>query len=99
MSNVLIDFDGVIHDYKHPVEGKKMGKPIEGAGQALARFRDQRKKVIIFSSNNKQVIADWMDYYGLYYDEIVYKPHAEVYIDDHALKFTNWNEVWRMMNQ
>ena len=99
MSKLAIDFDGVIHDHKHPIEGRKMGGPIEGAPQALARFRDQGHEVIIHSVNNKDVIAKWMSFYGLHYDEITnIKPNADYYIDDKAIHFESWTKLLNFLN-
>lgn len=93
---IAIDFDGVIHDHKNPVEGRKMGKPIEGAKEALTSL-SKKYEIIIFSvwgDEKNNTIEDFMKFYELPYNSITnIKPRAEFYIDDKGIKFTNWQEV------
>ncbi len=50
MSKILaIDFDGVIHDFKNPIEGRRMGAPIEGTKEALDKFKSKGYKIIVFT--------------------------------------------------
>ena len=97
VSKVLaIDFDGVIHDYKHPIEGRRMGLPISGAKESLLQFKQKGYTIIIHSvrGGSSGHIADFMDYYGLTYDTITnIKPNADYYIDDKAVKFIDWDNV------
>ena len=92
---LAIDFDGVIHDHKHPVEGKKMGLPMDGAVQGLKKLKVFGHMVIIHSCKDKQTIEEWMKFYGIpYYDSITnIKPIADVYLDDKAIRFENWNDL------
>jgi predicted phosphatase len=94
---IAVDFDGVIHDFKNPVKGRRMGAPIEGTQDALKRLRGLGWKIIIFSvwGGEPKAIKDFMDYYKLPYDSITnIKPQADVYLDDKAVRFTNWKDVW-----
>ncbi len=95
---IAIDFDGVTHDYKNPIKGRRMGEPIKGTQQALTTLKERGYYIVIHSvwadTNGKKTIADFMHYYKLSYDEITnVKPHAQYYIDDRAIRFTNWKEV------
>jgi hypothetical protein len=93
---LAIDFDGVIHDYKNPVEGKRMGQPIEGTKNKLATFRMLGYTIIVHSlwGDKNGIIGEWMKYYGIPYDEITnIKPNADYYIDDRAIKFASWKEI------
>lgn len=91
---LAIDFDGVIHDYKNPVDGKKMGGPISGAKEALARYKLLGHKVIVFTVRGDQkYLHQWMKFYNIPYDEITnIKMNADVYIDDKAERFTGWGD-------
>lgn len=94
--NIAIDFDGVIHDYKHPVEGRRMGGPIEGTKDALKKLKRKGFKIIIHTvrGDEPQHISDWMQFYGIPFDEITnIKPKAEFYIDDHGIHFENWEQA------
>ena len=45
-----VDFDGVVHDYRHPLPGKKMGGPIEGSKESLLALMERGHTVIIFTA-------------------------------------------------
>lgn len=92
---IAIDFDGVLHDYLHPVEGRRMGNPIQGSLNALKALHDDEHTIIIFTCRGERPdhIADWLKYFGFakYYDAITdHKPEADIYLDDRAIRFTNW---------
>jgi hypothetical protein len=96
---LAIDFDNVIMDTKHPVEGKRMGLPIEGAQESIVKFARWGYTVIIFTlrgdEKGRGAVAEWMKFYGMpYYKEITnIKPQCDYYIDDKAIHFTTWDEV------
>lgn len=93
---LAIDFDGVIHDNKNPLPGRRMGLPIKGAKFTLEYFKDRGFKIIIHSvwGNKGSVIEAWMQYHGLPFDKITnIKPDADYYIDDKAVTFTTWDNV------
>lgn len=100
---LAIDFDGVIHDHKNPIEGKKMGLPIVGAKDALWGFQSRGDKIIIFcvwasSETTVSVIMDWCKFYDIPFEKITnVKPQCDVYIDDKAVRFTNWPEMERVV--
>lgn len=98
---LAIDFDHTIADTAHPIEGRKMGPPIEGAKEALSQIRAAGHKIIIHSCNNPKAIRDWMAYYEIPYHYIwdeKGKPICDYYIDDRAITFTTWQEVITKLN-
>lgn len=93
---LAIDFDGVVHDHTRPVPGRKMGPPMDGAKDALVRLKQNGHQIIIFSvwGDRPKVIADWMAYWEIPYDQITnVKPNADAYIDDKAIPFTSWVDL------
>src|ERR1035437_9284870 len=96
-----IDFDGVVHDYKNPVAGKRMGVPIEGTKSALNLLKARGDKVIIHTvkattEGGAKAVRDWMIYYEIPFDEITaIKPTADFYLDDRAIRFTKWKAYER----
>ena len=95
---VAVDFDGVIHDFKHPVEGRRMCPPIAVARQALEKLRELGFQIVVFTvwGNDKGIrtIEDYMIFYQLPFDEVTnVKPNADYYIDDKAIKFIDWNST------
>src|SRR5260221_3095949 len=102
MKVLAIDFEGVIHEYEHPIEGRRMGAIINGARQALEFLKKRGDRIIVFSvwghDKGRKTIADFMNYYYLPFDEITnIKPQADYYIDDRGIKFTNWEEVLKQL--
>ncbi len=97
---LAIDFDRVIHDVDHPIEGRRMGAPIEGTKEALKKLHHSYKLVIftIWKPESHQTIKDFMKYYELPYDDITnVKPNAVAYIDDKGITFTNWEHVTQQL--
>jgi capsule biosynthesis phosphatase len=40
------------------------------------------------------VTLEWLDRHGIQFDEIHFgKPHADIYIDDNALRFQSWESI------
>ena len=95
---LAIDFDGVLHDYKHPVDGRSMGEPMPNAVTMMQKFQRRGFKLVIYTLraaefSNQAHVADWLRYYEIPFDEITAtKPNAAVYIDDKAYRFTEWND-------
>lgn len=91
---LAIDFDGVIHDHKNPVDGKRMGKPMHGVD--LEELYENGYKIIIHTANNVRLVSDWLQYYEMPYHEVTnIKPIADIYIDDKAYLFTDWPTLYR----
>lgn len=97
---LAIDFDGVIHDKSTPVPGFKMGRPIEGSRIFLTQLKKDGHTLVIHTlwgsnPNSKKACEAWLEYYHIPFDRVTNnKPTADYYIDDKALKFTNWKETY-----
>lgn len=94
---IACDFDNVIHDQKNPIPVRRMGGVIEGTEDALRKLKRKGHTIIVHTvwgdEKGKQTIADFMKYYHLPYDSITNeKPRADCYLDDKAVRFTNWNQ-------
>jgi capsule biosynthesis phosphatase len=84
-------------------------EPVPGAVEKLRLLKAAGHYIIICTArhmktcqgNVGQVIArqgqvtlDWLARHGIEYDEIHFgKPHAQVYIDDNALRFSAWSQI------
>jgi hypothetical protein len=96
---IAIDFDGCIHDREHPIEGRRMGAPMHEAKESLFLLKLKGFKIVVFCvwadcPANIETIAKWMDFYDCQYSEITnIKPDAVAYIDNKAIKFTDWRQV------
>lgn len=98
MATFAIDWDGVIHDWDHPVAGRKLGPPMLHAKEVMQALFDAGHTIIIHSCNRPEVIAKWMAFYNIPYHLIwdqPGKPVADWYVDDNALRFESWQQVLR----
>lgn len=105
---LAIDFDGVIHkNSKGFHDGTIYDEPISGTKEAL-EFLSKKFTLIIYTCkansnrplvNGKtgtELIWEWLEKHDMskYISEITWeKPHALFYIDDRAIRFTNWEQT------
>ncbi len=106
---ICIDLDGVICSLRRPEQKYAELEPVPGAVEKLRALRAAGHFIIIFTArhmktcggNVGQVVArqgavtlEWLTRHGIEYDEFHFgKPHADVYIDDNALRFTGWEQI------
>ena len=110
---LAIDFDGVIHkSSKSFHDGTIYDDPVDGVGEALKQLSKDYTLIIYTCKANPdrplvngktgiELIWEWLDKYGFdeYIEDITYtKPNAKYYIDDKAVRFTNWNQVIGELN-
>lgn len=95
--NIAIDFDGVICKRRGipTIRGWDNDEPMEGALDAINLLIRQGKKVWIFTSNSEpEKIVEWLARNGFPKLEVTnIKKPAHVYIDDRAIRFTNWQDM------
>lgn len=95
---ICIDFDGVIAD-------KEMN-PIPGAFDTIARIRLRGYDTMILSARPAQQIKEWLLQHWPFqapYGEpplvTNVKPSAIAYIDDHAIRFHDWEDAWTQLRK
>ncbi len=104
---VCLDLDGTICYNKQINQKYEDVLPIEGAVEKIRQWKKDGHEIIIYTARNmatcnnslgkiiknqSSIITDWLNYYGIPFDELWFgKPLADIYIDDKALKFENWN--------
>ena len=100
---IVIDLDGTICPIKEAGESYENLKPLPQAAERIRELRDQGHYIIILTARNMKTCQsnlgkvmknvgrttlEWLDKYGIEYDEIYFgKPNAEIYIDDRAIRF------------
>lgn len=99
---ICIDFDGVIHDFKNPVEGRRMGAPIAGTLEALQELQAVGYQIIVWSVRGDlagiEYLTEWLNFYNIPFDEITNKkPNADYYVDDKGIRFTSWAETMTLI--
>lgn len=98
---IAVDFDGVIHAYsKGWHDGTIYDGPVEGARAAIRRLMNKGYRVVIFtardhSKEQHRAMVDWLAHYGFPpgLEITAVKPPAIAYIDDRAIRFTNWTDA------
>jgi capsule biosynthesis phosphatase len=106
---ICVDLDGVICKLKLPGQSYAELEPVDGAVEKLRALRAAGHTLIIFTARHMKTCSgnvalalarqgattfEWLARYEVPYDEIYFgKPHADVYIDDNAVRFASWNEV------
>tara|TARA_R110000824_G_scaffold363947_2_gene552299 strand:- start:5554 stop:6528 length:975 start_codon:yes stop_codon:yes gene_type:complete len=112
--NIGVDFDGVIHkNSKGYYDGTIYDDPIDGATEALERLSLQHT-VIIYSCKAKpdrglingktgtELIWQWLKKHDLakYVSKVTAeKPRARYYIDDKAIRFTDWETAFKQIEE
>jgi capsule biosynthesis phosphatase len=106
---LCIDLDGVICRLKKEGETYDNLLPVEGAPEKLRELKEAGHYIIINTARHMKtcqgnlgmvtarislVTLNWLEKYNVPYDEIYFgKPHADVYIDDNAYRFSSWDEI------
>jgi capsule biosynthesis phosphatase len=106
---ICIDLDGVICRLRRPGENYADLEPVPGAVEKLRALRAAGHYLIIATARHMKtcegnvgrvvarqgaVTLNWLERHGIEYDEIYFgKPHAQVYLDDNACRFTGWDQI------
>lgn len=95
---IAVDFDGTICSYDKWGDGTIRGEALPGAFDSLLGLMDRGYKVIILSARPADQIRVWLTAnwpFKMYPAPEVTntKPPAIAYIDDRAVRFTNWPEM------
>ena len=112
--NIGIDFDGVIHrNSKGYYDGTIYDDPVEGAHAALKKLSEQHT-VIIYSCKAKpdrglvngktgaELIWKWLKKHDMaqFVSKVTAeKPRARYYIDDKAIRFTDWESAFEQIGE
>lgn len=90
---LLIDFDGVLHDYKGWNGPEAVNGPINKARAAMHSLASTYN-LVCFSTRDKVVIERWLRHYGFPEMRVTnHKEPAFLIIDDRAITFTGeWND-------
>jgi len=106
---ICIDIDGVLCELRQAHQTYAEVQPLPGAVEKMKALKRAGHYLILCTarhmatcnSNTGLVVArqgktllDWLASQEIPYDEIWFgKPHADVYLDDNAHRFTSWDEI------
>ena len=93
---IIIDLDGTICT-EEKTFSRSLAKPINGAIESINKLYDQGHIIIIYSARSWQeyeMTEHWLKLNNIRYHQLVMgKPMGDVWIDDRAVKFSNWNDT------
>ena len=76
-----------------------MGEPIADAVRSIEQLFHDGNDIIIYTAratNPKSIdiVEEWLRFHKIPFDEVTaIKPKADIYLDDKAIRFTNWAEA------
>lgn len=97
---VAIDFDGTLMvPTGRRFSNTDLGIPEKGAQAFVGRLVQSGVTCFVHSVRanddaGKLAISRWLERYGFPRLAVVGKPHAEVYLDDRGMTFTNWSKAY-----
>ncbi|MDE5421908.1 HAD family hydrolase [Ancylomarina sp. DW003] len=93
---IIIDIDGTICTEERTYS-RSLAKPLENAQKSVNSLYDEGHTIIFYTARTWmefEMTTDWLKRNGFKYHQLMMgKPIGDVWIDDRALQFTNWNEV------
>lgn len=106
---IVVDLDGTICEIRQPNQSYADVAVLPGAVERLKALRAAGHYIIIQTARNMKtcesnvgkvmknvglITLDWLERHDIEYDEIYFgKPNAELYIDDRALRFSDWDNL------
>jgi len=106
---IVIDLDGTICPIKEKNGNYEELIPLTGAVDKIKELKLAGHYIIISTARNMatqesnmgkvlknigKITLDWLERHEIQYDEIYFgKPNAQIYIDDRALRFSDWDNI------
>jgi len=80
-----------------------MAKPKEDAIQVINKLYSDGNTIIIYSARTwleYEMTEHWLNQNGILYHQLILgKPIGDFWIDDRALKFTNWLDILKKLKK
>jgi len=103
-TTICVDLDGVIYEYDVWKGSYHFGNVMDGAKECLEELREDGWRIIIYTTRGlESVVKGQLDEDNIPFDYINYnpdqpktasdKPIADIYLDDRAIRFDNWDEA------
>lgn len=98
---IIIDLDGTICTEERTYS-RSLAKPKKGAVKSVNALYDQGHIIIIYSARTWmefEMTVAWLKTNKIKYHQLVLgKPVGDVWIDDRAIQFDNWDSVIDKLN-
>ena len=99
---LIIDLDGTICT-EEKMFSRSLSQPILKAVESVNQLFDEGHIIIIYSARlwiEFEMTTHWLKTNGVKYHQLVMgKPQGDVWIDDRALQFDNWDNIMEKLNQ
>ena len=99
---IIIDIDGTICT-EEKTYSRSLAKPLRDAVSSVNALYDKGHTIIFYTARTWmefEITTDWLKKNGFKYHQLVMgKPIGDIWIDDRALPFTNWEEVVLKLNE
>lgn len=93
---IIIDIDGTVCTEERTYS-RSLAKPLVGAIESVNKLYDEGNTIVFFSARTWmefEMTTDWLKKHGFKYHQLVLgKPIGDVWIDDRALSFNNWESI------
>jgi hypothetical protein len=97
---IMVDLDGVLCS-EEMFHDRPLAEPLPGAQDALRELRAAGYVVVIYTARGwgeYRMTERWLADHGFEYDGLhMGKPVADLWIDDRAIRFSDWPEVLRQI--
>lgn len=106
---ICIDLDGTVCTLRREGETYADVQPLPGAVEKIRALREAGHYLILLTARHMGTCAanvglvvarqgktlfDWLERHDLQFDEVHFgKPHADVYLDDNAMRFEGWDAI------
>ena len=106
---ICIDIDGTLCAFRAPGETYADVLPLPGAVEKICALKAAGHYIILLTARHMATCAanvglviarqgktlfGWLEKHGIPYDELHFgKPHADVYLDDNAVRFESWEKI------
>lgn len=99
---LIIDLDGTICT-EEKMFSRSLAKPIEKAVDSVNKLYEEGHTIIIYSARlwiEYEMTFHWLTTNGVKFHQLVMgKPQGDVWIDDRALRFDNWDNIMLQLAQ
>lgn len=93
---IIIDLDGTICS-EEKTFSRANAVLLEGAVDAVNKLYDAGNTILIYSARTwaeYEMTVKWLSQNGVKYHQLLLgKPIGDVWIDDRALRFTDWSDI------
>lgn len=93
---LIIDLDGTICTEEKQFS-RALARPMPGAVKAMQQLKESGHTLIIYSARTwaeYELTVDWLKKHEVVYDQLILgKPQGDYWIDDRAVRHSDWSET------